>query len=135
MTLAADELLARMSRTLRDDIAPAVGDEYTRTQTFMASVILARLSKQIELAPAHQAAESLDVAALVETLTPILADSSPEVRETFAAFASGTSVVALSPLIEALYNQSVEPDLRDRALVPIREVLRRDIDRAMEVAS
>ena len=40
-------LLERMADTLRHDVGPAVGDEFARTQAFMASVILAKLASEL----------------------------------------------------------------------------------------
>ena len=62
--MAPDELLARLSSTLRHDIGPAVVEPFPKTQAFMASVVLEKLSAQIRLAPAHTTAEAADMAAL-----------------------------------------------------------------------
>ena len=51
MTIPVDELLQRLSGTLRSDVAPAVEGEFNRTQTFMASVILEKLARQVLLGP------------------------------------------------------------------------------------
>ena len=124
------ELLQRLSGTLRDKIAPAVDDEYARTQAFMASVILERVARQIALGPGHGLAERDDVLLVHSQLQSLLVDASADVRSALAGVAAEPTVASLSPLIEALY-ESGDPD---PALDLIRPVLRADIDRRMKIA-
>ena len=135
MTVEPSELLERLAGTLRHEVGPAVGDEYTRTQTFMASVILGKLAKQLALAPAHAEAEQADVEELHRQLTEPLHAAPPEVVAAAESARSAGTVASLGPLIEAIYRWGPEEDAAGEALARIRAVLRRDIDRRMEVAS
>lgn len=134
MSIAPAELLRRLSASLRADIGPAVGDEYARTQAFMASVILERVSRQLEFGPAHQAAETADLTRLCTLLTPTLLDGPPEVVSAFAEVRSQATVASLGGLIAALYAWGVDEPTVTEALGHIRPVLRHDIDRRMRVA-
>ena len=138
MTMASHELLQRLSATLRQEIAPAVDGEYTRTQAYMASVILERLAKQLALAPDHDQAEQGDVSVLIDKLRLTLpdadADADADVMAAVEALTRARTVAALGPLIEALYHWGIERPEAAAALALIRPVLRRDIDRRVEVA-
>ena len=128
----AAELLQRIAATIKGDIAPAVSDEYTRTQGFMASVIIERIAKQIALAPNHAEAESTDLADLFGELAVLLIDAPPPVTNAVRAAVRASSVAALGPLIEALYGW--EGEASASALAAVRVALRNDIDRRMEIA-
>jgi hypothetical protein len=137
--METSELLDRLAATLRHDIGPAVGEEYPRTQAFMASVILERVSRLVRLGPAHAAAEQADLAELVPALEPVVAGAPSEVTAPARALTEAPTVDGLGPLIEGLYLWAAADPAeggaaRDRALALIRPVLRRDIDRRMEVA-
>jgi hypothetical protein len=131
-------LLERIARILRQDIGPAVADEYARTQAFMAAVVLEKLGRQLALAGEHEAAESADLALLVADLRGLLAgrDAPGPVRTALDALAETRDNAALSRLIEALY--ATRPTLGearfDAALGRIRRTLRRSVDRRMEIA-
>jgi len=130
------ELLRRLSSKLRSEVGPAVADEYTRTQAFMASVILGRLARQVSLAPAHAEAERADLDRLHPALEAVLAGAPPAVVEALAEARTARTVDALGPLIEELYRWGIDADpSAARALDRIRPVLRADIDRRMEIAS
>lgn len=133
MTLPVEDQLRRLADTLRSEIGPAVGDEYTRTQAFMTSVILRRLASQVEHGPRHAEAERDDVDALHERLAPLLANEPDHVRSAHMAAAEDGTVAALGALIRQLHaNDSAASG---EALELIRPVLRADIDRRMEIAT
>ncbi len=133
MTLAVEDQLRRLADTLREEIGPAVGDEYTRTQAFMTSVILRRLASQVEHGPRHAESERRDVLTLHARLEPILAAESDQVTSAYAAAEAEGTVAALGRLIRQLHAADGAPS-RD-ALDLIRPVLRSDIDRRMEIAT
>ncbi len=140
MTLSTGELLARLAETLRTDIGPAIDDEYTRTQAFMAAVILQRIGRQVDLSPAHAAAEADDLARLGVDLRDLL-ESAPDgvsvPDEVVAAVATAESagrLDALTGVIEAIYRWGPDQPAAAAMLDRIRTVLRRDIDRRMEIA-
>ncbi len=140
MSLEDHELLLRLSDTVRTQIAPAVDDEYARTQAFMASVILQRLAKQAQLAGAHNVAETVDVASLTDQLDALFAqadastDVPSDVGDAVARMRLQASIAAASGVIDALYRWGPERPQAAAALAAIRQVLRRDIDRRMDIA-
>jgi hypothetical protein len=131
-------LLQRIARILRQDIGPAVADEYARTQAFMAAVVLEKLGRQLALAGAHEGAESADLALLVADLRGLLTEGEAPapVRTAVDALAERRDNAALCRLIEALY--ATRPTLGEArfvaALDRIRRTLRRSVDRRMEIA-
>jgi hypothetical protein len=132
------DLLQRIARTLRQEIGPAVADEYARTQAFMAAVVLEKLGRQLALAGEHEAAATADLTALVADLRGLLADreAPAPVRTALEALAEMRDNAALCRLIEALY--AARPTLGEArfatALGRIRRTLRRSVDRRMEIA-
>ena len=135
MSLEPAELLERVAATIRGEIATAIGEEYPKTQAFMASVILARLAKQVALGPAHAEAEAADLEALALELEPLLEEAPAAVTDAAAGVTAEGGVAALGPLIEALYGWGVESGAGTGARDAARRVLRRDIDRRMEIAT
>jgi hypothetical protein len=131
-------LLERIARILRQDIGPAVSDEYARTQAFMAAVVLEKLGRQLALSAEHEGAESADLTGLVADLRGLLAegDAPASVRIALDALAETRDNAALCRLIEALY--ATRPMLGEArfgvALRRIRLTLRRSVDRRMEIA-
>ena len=134
VSLALSEQLERLSGTLRNEIGPAVGDEYLRTQAFMASVILAKLAKEVALAPVHEAAERADLTELHERLGSVLAGAPVDLATAADEAESAGTVAALGPLVVALYDWGTDRPAAAEALSLIRITLRRDIDRRMEIA-
>lgn len=130
----SSRLLARLSDTLRHEIAPAVGEEYPRTQAFMASVILERVSRELALESAHREAERRDVAELIATLGLVLASTPAAVGSALAEVEAAGTVDAIGPLVQSLHSWGGDEPSVVAALAEIRPVLRRDIDRRMEIA-
>lgn len=133
MSVEPSKLIQRISETLKSDVGPEVGNEFAKTQAFMASVVLGKVSKQLELGEGHSKAESTDMSALTDALSPVLGDASEVVATALAKVGAEQTVESLGELIESLYAESA--DLREQALALIRPVLRRDIDRRMEIAT
>lgn len=158
MSLRADDLLERLAGQLRGQIAPAVADEYQRTQAFMAAVILERLAREAALGERHREAEAADIARLAMDLSDILDDARTsaagavphavrdaaqppssmavpdDVSVALTRLQADPDVMLLGPLVEALYRWGPERPKAAAALDAIRPVLRRDIDRRMEIA-
>ena len=82
--------------------------------------------------PAPAEAEVADLAELAADLEPLLQEAPAGVSQTAEALSAGDAVAELGPLIEALYEWGEEGVA---ALAAVRRVLRRDIDRRMEVAT
>lgn len=134
MTLEPGEFLRRLSVGLKTEIGPNIDHEYTRTQAFMASVILERVSKQVEFGPRHHEAEAADMAELHTKLADVLVDAPDEIAQHRDGAARAASVAALGPLIEALYRWGSNQPEVSASLDLIRPALRADIDRRMEIA-
>jgi hypothetical protein len=132
------DLLQRIAQVLRQDIGPAVEAEYPRTQAFMASVVLQKLSRQLALASEHAAAETDDLTALRADLRELLARASAPAAVSAAVETLGTArdQAALCRLIEAVY--AARPALGEARFATllgrIRQTLRRSVDRRMAVA-
>ena len=135
MTLSSSDILKRLADTIRNDIGPAVSDEYTRTQAFMASVILNKLSKQLDLEAAHSLAEEADVEELKLRLQTVLSDSPPSVQNQLNNFLQQNNIMPLASLLTALHEWGIDNSEAFDAIGLIRPVLRADIDRRMEVAT
>lgn len=142
MSFASHELLGRLADQLRGEIAPAVEGEYPRTQAYMAAVILERLAREAALGERHRAAEAADLAELASGLDEIVGidraspsqEAPGEVRAALARLQGDLSVMSLGPLVEALYRWGPERPTAAAALDAIRSMLRRDIDRRMDIA-
>ncbi|MFN0029617.1 MAG: hypothetical protein ACKV2O_20890 [Acidimicrobiales bacterium] len=135
-----------MAGTFRHRIGPEVGDTFARTQAFMASVILEKLSAQLRLAEAHQAAERADRAVLKADLDALLAhggsgadDEVPSaVLQAVGALAGPEEAgTALRQLVEALYAERANlGEARFEVLLGrVRTTLRSRVDRQMEFAA
>lgn len=137
--MAPDELLARLSSTLRHDIGPAVVEPFPKTQAFMASVILEKLSAQIRLASTHTEAEAADLAALAADLPRLLgaAPVPPTVAAAVDRLTSGDGSAALSALVAALWaeREALGADRFQTVLGRARTTMRARIDRQMEFAA
>ena len=130
------DLLARMSRLLKREVGPAVEADYPKTQAFLSAVVLERMSAELRLADAHSAAGAADRVALVADLDPDLVDAPDSVRTAFLALADGGDS-ALCRFIEALYGdrEALGRERFERLLGRVRQDLRREIDRRMEIAA
>jgi|GEM_PF-515178 len=131
-------LLARLAVTIRNDIAPEVGDGFARTQAFMASVVLDKLARQLELAADHAALEHAEIAALVVDLDGLLTGAdAASVRAAVVALPTSDPTAGLAALVETVHRG--RPDLgdarTDELLSRIRTVLRSRVDRQMAYAS
>lgn len=131
------DMLDRLVTTLKRDIAPAIDDEYLKTQAFMASVVVGKLTRQLALESEHRAATVADLDALVVELRADLAGYDESgLRAAFTKLEEQREPAALCAFIEALYTarmligESEFERLRRR----VRACLRADIDRRMEYA-
>lgn len=132
------ELVGRIAAVLQEEVAPATSGGQPRTQAFRAAGVLRRLARQLELADAHAAAEAQDRRLLADDVHGLLdgADA-PAVDE--AAVALGPAddhKTALAQLVAALYDDRDRlPEATfERALTRVRQVLRADLDRELDVA-
>ena len=136
--MSPDVLLRRIAQTLKQEIGPAVLEAYPRTQAFMASVVLEKLARQLELAPAHAAAERSEVTALESDLNAIFANDAPTgVAAAIAGLADAPNSIGLNAVVEALYAAHGElgTDRFEQALGRVRQTLRAGVDRQMVYAA
>lgn len=130
------ELILRIARMLKQEVAPAVTAEYPRTQAFMAAVVLQKLGRQLESEPLHGETKRSDLDALVIDLGASLAcgEAPMPVRDAFVALTRSRDEAALCRLIEALYEARADlgEERFGQLLARIRRTLRTQIDRRME---
>lgn len=133
------EILLRIAETLRKQIGPAVDAEYPKTQAFMAGVVLQKLGQQLSLAAQHQRAAAADYDTLVFDLERQLATTTPPpaVAQAVGRLGAARDAAALCALVEALYHarEALGAASFDYLLGRVRQALRADIDRRMEVAA
>jgi len=130
--MTESDLLERIARTLRKEIGPAVVDEYSKTQAFMAAVVMQKLGHQLALAEAHAAAMKRDLDALLADLDPLLPDTCPQpLSDAITGLAADRDEPALAGLVTALYETRTElGEARfTELLARVRKVLRDAIDR------
>jgi hypothetical protein len=136
--MSHDELLQRIANTLKRDVAPAIEDDYQRTQAFMASVVLQKLGRQLGLERAHRDADAAGLSALLDDLRGLLGggDTPAGVTAAVQTLTSARDAAALCTLIETLYASRTELGAArfDALLGRVRKTLRASIDRRMEYA-
>jgi hypothetical protein len=138
MPVTPHELLGRLGATLRNDIGPAVGDPFARTQAFMASVILAKLAGQLATATADAQAAVDDHRTVVASLDGLLQHDCPaDLAGAAAAFAGDGGDASWSRLVVALYAARDELGVArfDELLQIVRGALRARLDRALAYSS
>jgi len=136
--MSPDELLRRIAQTLKQEIGPAVLEAYPKTQAFMASVVLEKLARQLELAPAHAAAERSEVTALESDLNAFFANDAPTgVAAAIAGLADAPNSTGLNAVVEALSAARGELGTGrfEQALGRVRQTLRAGVDRQMVYAA
>lgn len=137
--MAPDELLARVAKTLRADIGPAVSEPFAKTQAFMASVVLEKLSGELRTAAGNAAADATDAMTLVADLDALVAgDALPNpVAEAIGRVRAGEGATALSALVAALWAEraSLGAARFDAMLGRVRQTLRARVDRQLSFAA
>jgi hypothetical protein len=129
-------LLERIAAALKREIAPAVAEDYPRTQAHMAAVVLERLAAEARLADAHAAAERMDHARLAAGLDAALAASAvpPALAQAHAAFRTAPDATTLAALVTALH--AARAELGEARFAPllarVRGTLRAGLDRRLE---
>lgn len=135
--MAPEELLARLAVTMRRQVGPEVGDEFARTQAFMAAVILEKLAGQVRLAPTHAADEQADLAALVADLEPALQPADPEALHHAVDRVRTAGAAGLGELVAALWagRAALGEERFTTLLGRVRTVLRARLSRQLEYAA
>jgi hypothetical protein len=148
-----EQVLERLAGTLRREIGPAVGESYPRTQAFMASVILEKLSRQLRLAAEHAEADRRDCRELLDELRAMAGPTPPDQLAAAlddAASAAGNNGrsgpgtandsatnIALSRIVDVLYagREQLGRDLFEALLARVRRTLRARLDRQLAYAA
>ena len=136
--MSPDELLRRIAQTLKQEIGPAVLEAYPKTQAFMASVVLEKLARQLELAPTHAAAERTEVTAREGDLNAFFANGAPTgVAAAIAGLADAPNSIGLNAVVDALTAARGElgTERFEQALGRVRQTLRAGVDRQMVYAA
>ncbi len=135
--MADNTMLDRLVTTLKREIAPAIEDEYLKTQAFMASVVVGKLTRQLALESAHNAAAQIDMDHLLTELQPQIATlEEPALQSAFNALTEQRDPPALCAFIESVYAARArigEPQF-ERLRARTRTLMRADIDRRMVYA-
>jgi|SRR5208282_270621 len=129
--LPAKHLLTEVIDSLRNVIGPAVKDPYSKSQAYMAAVILEFVSRQIEDRSDLESIEQLALTELFDDLSrfPDLAEiverDGPDLRS------------RLCHTIEALHRArgQISPQSFDRANLRVRLALRQLLDGELKVAN
>lgn len=136
--MSDNSMLDRLAATLKRDIAPAIDDEYAKTQAYMASVVVGKLGRQLALAAAHRQAAETDMQGLLVDLKRAIGNSphAAVLAPYIESLDDQHNAAALCAFIESLYaiRNEIGTELSEKLLKRIREVLRLDIDRRMEFA-
>src|SRR5689334_3992479 len=130
------ELLERIARTLRDDVAPSVDGEYPKTQAFMAAVVLQKIAREVELGDAHRAADAEDAARLAADLRASTDARLPRsLVDGIAAYSAAPNDITLSQLLTTIWSArgELDGDRFDALLARIRMTLRAQIDRRLKI--
>ena len=135
--MADNTMLDRLVNTLKRDIAPAIDDEYLKTQAFMASVVVGKLTRQLALESEHRAAAGTDMACLIVDVQAAFAGlDEPPLLAALNTLADRRDAQALCAFIEALYaaRTRIGESAFERLRTRTRQLLRADIDRRMVYA-
>ena len=62
------ELISRIAATLKQQIGPNVGDEFAKTQAYMASVVLEKLARELSTETQHTIDRQAALSAMSESL-------------------------------------------------------------------
>lgn len=135
--LAPAELLERIARTLKQDIGPAVGEAYPKTQAFMASVVLQKLAGQLRDAEGRATENRREAEALHRDLRALLGESREAapalLDDALGRLARDSDTSALTALVETLYRcrEELGAERFEALRARTRELLRARLDRAL----
>jgi hypothetical protein len=136
-----EQLLERLSTTLRRQIGPAVTEPFPRTQAFMASVILEKLARQLRTAAGDAEADRADRRVLTEDLRALAGPTPPPRLARALADAAESSDAsagaALAAIVDALYAErdQLGPERFEQLLARVRRTLRARLDRQVAYAA
>lgn len=128
------EILRRVARSLREEVGPKVEADYSRTQAFMAAVILEQLACQVRSVTFEVG--TAESSTLVNKVSRALGPDVPTKLATALRGLSGAMTrTELSGLVAALHGSEGEIDTErlQRALEHVRATMRRRLDQQLAV--
>ncbi|MEQ8233519.1 MAG: hypothetical protein RLW61_23050 [Gammaproteobacteria bacterium] len=129
------DLLERIATTLREVVGPAVGDDYAKTQAYMAAVILGKLAGEVRAQRSDAAADAADLDALLADLRAAAAQAPlpRALNAALEALARERSEAHLARLVEELHaaHEALGAARSGALLGRVRETLRARLDRAL----
>lgn len=132
------ELISRIAATLKQQIGPNVGDEFAKTQAYMASVVLEKLARELSTETQHTIDRQAALSAMSESLATARAQQGlPDVvQQALDNLGPAPSANEICALIEALYGNRAEldNDTFTAMLGAVREYARFDIDQRLTIA-
>ena len=132
------DLLNRIAVTLKQQIGPNVADEFAKTQTYMASVVLDKLARELGAEAQHIVDKQAAINTMVETLANIRAQRPlPDmVHQALNDLEASPGAKEICTLIETLYRSRAEfeNDAFTALLNAVREYSRFDIDQRLAIA-
>lgn len=129
------DLLMKVAQTLKGEVGPATEGALPKSQAFMASVVLEKLSKQIAGEKTRAENERRRIDELAEQLILLDVTSCPaDILTSVRVFGQERSTDQLCVLIRQLYDlkESITSELFEDMLRCIRKVLRELIDSRLE---
>ncbi len=138
MSVRPDELLDRIATTLREQIGPAVGEPFAKTQAFMAAVILTKLASQLRATETDRQLVAEERRAVIADIRGELAETSTtHVGDAVAVLGHDGSDTSWGVLVEALYTDREELGAVrfERMLHRVRVAMRSRLDRALGYSS
>lgn len=131
-----DEVLGRISATLREQVGPEIADPFARTQAYMAAVVLEKLAGQISRSGADAAADEADRRALGDDLVAMIGSDAPA-PVTAAIAALPGSGTAVAELVAALYSERAHlgPERFDALLGRVRRTMRAGLERRLQYSA
>lgn len=135
--MTPDEVLARVARVLRDVVGPEVGDDFARTQAYMAAVVLEKVAGQIRSTAERDRADAADGAALEHDLVELLGDRPPPALQVAVRGSGCRTNAGLVAIVSLLHAERVAlgADRFEALLGRVRTTLRARLDRELEYSA
>ena len=129
-------LLGRVAATLRAEIAPAVGDDVARTQAFMASVILAKLSGELGAADADAQVAAVAHGRAAREVRATAGEVPPPLAAALDALELDASTARWNEMVAQVYacRTALGEQRFERVLGVVRGALRERLDRVLRYA-
>ena len=129
--MSPDALLEQIANSLRNEVGPAVGEPFAKTQAFMAAVVLEKLAGQLRNATSDAETAASEQTQLVVDLLSLLdrhslldrADSDSDPDPDSLTGAAGDGVATLAPVVPLRSVIANLEEAADEALSRLLEAL------------